>query len=223
MRNRLMGLAAAATLVALSGAACLDEGEVLTGPAGAEEEAQETQMQCEAILGKAFASADERQWFIDNCSRWEAPQPQAAPAQQPPQAPVSREPEECAQIRGRQYESQQQRAWFLQNCTGARAGGAIQPSQGSDRTNCDEIRGTQYRSAAERNWYLTHCMYSPGPDRSNCDEIRGTQYRSNAEREWFLGNCLTVGQSIQQGGGNAGINIIRRGREDDDDRGRDDD
>jgi hypothetical protein len=61
-------------------------------------------------------------------------------------------------------------------------------------------------------------MYSPGPDRSNCDEIRGTQYRSNAEREWYLGNCLTVGQSIQQAGPNIGINIIRRGREDDDDR-----
>jgi hypothetical protein len=126
---------------------------------------------CGEILGTAFRSDNERQWFMDNCSKWPlvkvADEP--APGQTgAPSAPA--EPPECAQIRGKPYESSQQRQWYLQNCNqnaAPRTGGAATPnpqpqgqtqtSGGPDRTDCNAIRGTAYRSPTERTWYIQNC------------------------------------------------------------------
>jgi hypothetical protein len=163
---------------------------------------------CGEILGTAFRSENERQWFMDNCSKWplvKVPDETAPPAQAA-QAPA--EPADCAQIRGKPYESAQQRTWYLQNCN------QNQPAQqtasspqntaqtqvqqttgGPDRTDCNAIRGTSYRSANERAWYQQNCggstapAVTTGPDRTDCNAIRGTAYRSPAERDWFNANC----------------------------------
>jgi hypothetical protein len=174
---------------------------------------------CSEILGTAFRSDNERQWFMDNCSKWPLVKvaDEGAPAPGQTQAPA--EPPECAQIRGKPYESNQQRNWYLQNCnqgsSAPRAGTTPTPSSqqnqqqtqttgGPDRTDCNAIRGTAYRSAGERTWYIQNCSGSTqqqstqtqtqpqttgGPDRTDCNAIRGTAYRSPAEQLWYNANC----------------------------------
>ncbi|MGE0057384.1 MAG: hypothetical protein AB7T32_05330 [Dehalococcoidia bacterium] len=160
---------------------------------------------CGEILGTAFRSDNERQWFMDNCSKWPLVKVPDEPA--PGSSPVVNEPAECAQIRGKPYESNQQRAWYLQNCnqnqpgqpTSNNAQTQSQPQTNTttgdpDRTDCNAIRGTPYRSNNERAWFQQNCGNSPapvttGPDRTDCNQIRGTAYRSPAERDWFNANC----------------------------------
>jgi hypothetical protein len=213
----LLGL----VVVVATSLACLGEGPVLT--AGDDKDKPKEERKCDDVLGTAFISADERQWFLDNCSTW--PVNDSIP--QTPAQPARQEAPECGAMRGKPYESSEQRAWFLQNCTDAGTRSA-QPSSGPDRTNCNEIRGTQYRSTAERNWYLTNCGFTGGPDRTNCDDIRGTPYRSAAERAWYLTNCVTRTNQVPQhqntledddddGPGNGNGNRRGRGNNDDDD------
>jgi hypothetical protein len=203
-------IVAVGVMIVLTSLACFDEGEVLTVPSSAGEEAAQKGRKCDEALGKAFASADERQWFLDNCSSWTT----ANIPQSPPQAPVRQEPAECAQMRGRPYTSEQQRAWFLQNCLGNSASASALQVQGGDRQDCNQIRGTPYRSEAERAWYYSNCLVSSGPDRTDCNQIRGTQYRSDTERQWYLSNCLSVSPAVQSGNnGNGNSNGNRsRGR-----------
>jgi hypothetical protein len=165
---------------------------------------------CGEILGTAFRSDNERQWFMDNCSKWplvKVPDEASAPA-----AATVNEPPECAQIRGKPYESTQQRTWYLQNCNQNQPGGQqpatnsqaqsqqlsqTQTTSGPDRTDCNAIRGTAYRSNNERTWYQQHCgtsvqsapLVTTGPDRTDCNAIRGTAYRSPAEQSWYNANC----------------------------------
>src|SRR5215213_7861982 len=72
---------------------------------------------CQEILGTAFRSDNEREWFMTNCSKWPlvkvADEPAAGSV---PAANAPKEPPECAAIRGKPYESNQQRTWYLQNC-----------------------------------------------------------------------------------------------------------
>jgi hypothetical protein len=170
---------------------------------------------CQEILGTAFRSDNERNWFIENCSKWPLVKvADEGPGAPPP--PASTEPPECAAIRGKPYESSQQRTWYLQNCNqgsrppanqqAAANNQGNQPAQSQpqgDRTDCNAIRGTPYRSSNERNWYQQNCggtASSPaqagqqpqpagGPDRADCNAIRGTAYRSDAERDWYNANC----------------------------------
>lgn len=166
---------------------------------------------CAEILGTAYRSDNERQWFMENCSKWPLVNvPDEPSVAAPPPAAAPNEPAECAQIRGKPYESGQQRAWYLQNCNqGSAPPSAQAPIQGSqpqsqasnqpgsgDRTDCNAIRGTSYRSASERAWYQQNCLNSTplvtsGPDRTDCAAIRGTTYRSENERNWFISNCRT--------------------------------
>ena len=168
---------------------------------------------CDEISGTAFRGAEEREWYMQNCSRWPLLD---LPVAQPGSARGNQLPPECAAQRGRPYQSNEQRQWYLQNCLGnpAQAAPPSQPTPGPpnqppqnqqpqqasaaagpDRTNCNEIRGTPYRSAAERSWYAANCSGTQaqpvvaGPDRTNCDEIRGTPYRSAGERSWYAANC----------------------------------
>ena len=134
---------------------------------------------CGEILGTAFRSDNERQWFMDNCSKWPlvkvADEP--APGQAQPQAAAPQEPSECAQIRGKPYESSQQRQWFLQNCNQGTA-----PPPGAAATPIPDTRQQQTIS---------------GPDRTDCNAIRGTPYRSAAERAWYIQNCGTTNAQPQ--------------------------
>ena len=133
---------------------------------------------CGEVLGSAFRSQGERDWFVANCSAWEQatlgaiePAPPAAPvaptgapaqppaAQAQPPAPPAGENPRCAQMRGQPYANAADRAWFLANCTGTAAQPSFDP--GPDRFSCDEIRGTRYRSGNERNWYLQNCRFGP--------------------------------------------------------------
>jgi hypothetical protein len=183
--NRRLLLVPFLLLTAWLSLACITEGAVLTPPTPAPEDDASVQAECSDILGRAFVSAEQRQWFIENCSRWPQLDVPQTPARQFEDTP------ECAAIRGRPYESQQQRQWFLNNCLGN--GQQNNQATTGDRSNCDEIRGTPYRSDTERTWYLGNCLgqqWLGGPDRNNCDEIRGTPYRSPAERQFFLANCL---------------------------------
>jgi hypothetical protein len=89
---------------------------------------------CGEILGTAFRSSAERDWFTENCSAWArdtlGPVVTAASANGGQPAPTTTPTSEdvrCAQMRGKPYENADARAWFLANCTpsGARtnAGG----------------------------------------------------------------------------------------------------
>jgi hypothetical protein len=133
--------------------ACLDEGPVLQ-PSEAESSDEALAEECDNVLGKAFISPEQRQWFIENCSTW--PQrdvPEAAGVEE-----MQDDTPECAEMRGKPYESPEQRTWFLTNCV--RGSSAVQQPavSGPDRTTCEEIRGTAYRSPAERQWYLANCL-----------------------------------------------------------------
>ena len=167
---------AAVSAMSLFGLACLGEGPVLQpSEANGDEEIAE---QCDNVLGKAFASPEQRQWFIDNCSSWplrDVPEAAAAVEALPNDSP------ECAQMRGKPYESQEQRTWFLANCVHGPAG-VQQTISGSDRTNCAEIQGTRYRSAAERQWFLANCLtqvVQQDDDDDDDDDDRGRGRNGN--------------------------------------------
>jgi hypothetical protein len=89
---------------------------------------------CGEILGTAFRSSAERDWFTEHGSAWArdtlGPVVTAASANGGQPAPTTTPTSEdvrCAQMRGKPYENADARAWFLANCTplGARtnAGG----------------------------------------------------------------------------------------------------
>jgi hypothetical protein len=115
---------------------------------------------CDEIYGTAFRNTEERDWYIQNCSKWPlVAVPQLAPAPPANTQPGGSDRQNCNEIRGTAYRSAAERAWYIANCannnpSSANAGAA---SSGPDRTNCSEIRGTSYRSPAERDWYLKNC------------------------------------------------------------------
>ena len=100
---------------------------------------------CNAIMGTAFRSGDERAWFEQNCSRWpaavavaapSAPVAPVAPVAPPPNprpqsaAPAPGDTPECAALRGRPYPSEAVRLWFLANCMGQSGAAAPPPDPG---------------------------------------------------------------------------------------------
>ncbi len=116
---------------------------------------------CNAILGTAYRSDTERQWFSDNCSSWSAsvgdvPDP-GAPVPQVQASGPGPEGRDCGQVRGTPYRSDAERAWYVANCP-AQTAVALPASAGPDRTDCNQIRGTAYRSDAERAWYAANCL-----------------------------------------------------------------
>jgi len=179
-------------LTASLGIACLDESPVLK-PSEAESDEARIQ-ECREILGKAFASPEQRQWFIDNCSSW--PQrdvPETVASDAP--SPVPNDTPECAAMRGKPYESAEQRQWFLANCikNGDAQVRESQPSQPvqpassgeGDRTNCQEIGGTQYRSATERQWFQANCLANVNVQDDDDDDGNGNE---NGNRNRGNGN-----------------------------------
>jgi hypothetical protein len=193
-------------LLGFAATACGASGYVAPKPDKASVGGGEQRNDCGAIYSTAFRSAQERQWFEENCSKWPATRfgdivvaRPAGPAQ----------PAQCDAMRGKPYESNEQRRWYLENCSGAPPAGApaavanANPSgappgpPGPDRTDCNAIRGTDYRSGAEQAWYLRNCQQpvaseppqARAPDRFDCNAIRGTPYNSDGERAWYQQNC----------------------------------
>jgi hypothetical protein len=176
-RLKLAPFLALALGVALLGGGCLPEGDVIR-PSAAADDDSETERACGQLLGKAFDSAEERQWFDENCSQW----PTVKVPQSPAQAPAQRqETADCARLRGRPYESDDQRNWYLANCGGVPGFGSF--AEARTQSSQGQQQGQQPGG---------------GPDRSNCDEIRGTSYRSNNERAWFLTNCQQTNANTPQ-------------------------
>jgi hypothetical protein len=139
---------------------------------------------CNAMMGTAFRSPEERQWFEQNCSRWPAVAlaqvPAAAPAPAPGQQPVNvrtiqGDSPECAAMRGKPYDNEQARTWFLQNCIRPEApppppapgapNGAPQalpataptPLVNANAAVCDTLRRMPNPSDEQRRWYFTYC------------------------------------------------------------------
>ncbi len=121
---------------------------------------------CNEILGTAFRSAEERQWFQQNCSKWPptnfGDMAIARTSQQDSPA--------CAAMRGRPYNTDAERQWFLTNCPGtgtgqpaAAAGAPDAGNSGPDRNDCNAIAGTPYRSATEQVWYYRYCTGQSAP------------------------------------------------------------
>jgi hypothetical protein len=132
---------------------------------------------CNAMMGTAFRSTEERQWFEQNCSRWPAVAvaqiPAAAPRPQPG-APnvIQGDKPECAAMRGKPYANEQDRTWFLQNCirpeapapAGAPAGApqpvaatAPTPLVNANAAVCDTLRRMPNPTDEQRRWYFTYC------------------------------------------------------------------
>jgi hypothetical protein len=215
------GLVALALGAIFSLACAVELGDASTAlPVDEEAETPANRTDCAEILGTAFRSQEERQWYEENCNQWPPVSVPQTPAQTAQRA--APEPPECAGIRGRPYQSDEQRRWYLSNCQGQQQGGSQAPpppGQG-DRSNCDEIRGTPYRSNGERDWFRQNCPSTPsggtGPDRTDCNQIRGTSYRSAAERDWFLKNCPAGNQGASNNQGET-RRVIIIGRDDEDD------
>jgi hypothetical protein len=146
-----------------------------------------TRQDCNTILGTAFHSQEEREWFEQNCSKWPAvalaqvpaaappPPGQPAPGQPAPAGgtTIQGETPECAAMRGRPYSSEQQRTWFLQNCirpevpaapvpnppAAAVRPGVVQPTPvvNANAAVCDTLRRSPYVTDEQRRWYFTYC------------------------------------------------------------------
>src|SRR5262245_11008517 len=137
---------ALALLVLLTPVLTACAAQLSAGP-GSDRSQPSDRTDCGAIMGTAFQSESERQWFLDNCSKWPlldiADPPDAGSAQQQPQIDPA-----CAAMRGKPYANDDDRRWYLQNCQGQP--GLTQPNQPSptpsaqdanDRRDCNAIRG----------------------------------------------------------------------------------
>jgi len=144
-----------------------------------------TRQDCNAIMGTAFRSTEEREWFEQTCSRWPAVALAQVPAAAPPAAPAaSQRPSapnqiqgdtpECAAKRGKPYANEQDRTWFLQNCIRPEAppppapsvpNGAPQalpataptPLVNANAAVCDTLRRAPNPTDEQRRWYFTYC------------------------------------------------------------------
>jgi hypothetical protein len=163
----------------------------------------EVRQDCAAVYGTAFRSAEERQWFEQNCSKWPPTRFGEMVINRGSGAPL---PAQCDAMRGKPYESNEQRRWYLENCNGAPTAAVPSPGSsagGTNRANCDAIRGSAYRSDAEQTWFLGNCLGDQSQparpqaprDRFDCDAIRGTFYNSDGERAWYFQNCNRQGES----------------------------
>jgi hypothetical protein len=89
-------------------------------PSRAARHQEEDRLDCQAILGDAFRSSSERDWFAANCSAWPAQDfgPVALLTLPPQEAglPPMADRATCAEINGTQYRSDAERAWYLGNC-----------------------------------------------------------------------------------------------------------
>jgi hypothetical protein len=131
---------------------------------------------CNAILGTAFHSLEERGWFEQNCSRWPAavlaivpPAPQGGqPAALGVQQIVANDSPDCAAVRGKPYSSEAQRQWFLTNCLRPDPPSAPTPAtrpvpsptvapRATNGPLCEALRRSPNPSDAERRWYFTNC------------------------------------------------------------------
>jgi hypothetical protein len=213
-------LSVAMCLLALFTSACVIAGQAETNvPVLSETPELVNRTNCGEYYGTAFRNNEERDWYLQNCSKWPLTGvPQARPGAQTPGVTL---PAECLAMRGKPYESNQARDWYLQNCqvtaVPSPAGGTPSPSSGPDRQNCNEIRGTAYRSNSERAWYSANCLNVPAPtstsatggpaaggpaaggpapaatpaERRNCEAIRRGGYRTPAELQWYVQSCLS--------------------------------
>jgi hypothetical protein len=156
---------------------------------------------CGEILGSAFRSDSERQWFTQNCSAWaettlgpvEVPVESASPAREArADAPPGDSRPDQANGRGN---VEQQPADAQQQ----------PPANNSDR--CNQMRGRPYDNPADREWYLQNCLNLsavaqtvPGQP-PQCAEMRGRPYESEAQRQWYLQNCTGPNAASQPAGG----------------------
>ena len=203
-------------LLTLLTSACVIAGQAETNvPVLSETPELVNRTNCGEYYGTAFRNNEERDWYLQNCSKWPLTGvPQSRPGAQASGATL---PAECLAMRGKPYESNQARDWYLQNCqvtaVPGTASGTPSPSGGPDRQNCNEIRGTAYRSNTERAWYSANCLNIPAPtntpaasgpapggpapaaatptERRNCEAIRRGGYRTPAEVQWYVQNCLS--------------------------------
>lgn len=133
--------------------------------------APQARADCGEIMGTAFRSDAEREWFSKECSAWTdrtlgavtpTPKPEASAT-----PPANRNDdthrlvrERCDRMRGQLYDSREQRVWYQQNCEALGGGDAAATDQATpvaNRADCTRIRGTEYRSNQERDWYRANC------------------------------------------------------------------
>jgi hypothetical protein len=119
-----------------------------------EDEDGKNREDCSDIRGTSYRSADERDWYRENCQGGRNNNDD-----DDDDDGDEENREDCNDIRGTAYRSSEERGWYRENCR-ADAGGP-------DREDCDDIRGTNYRSADEREWYRENCM---GEDQEEDDE-----------------------------------------------------
>jgi hypothetical protein len=191
-------IALALPVMLLATAACVEVPELEHGaPTPTPDHSDRTD--CGQILGSAFRSDAEQQWFTENCSDWAAttvgrlpdPTPIAQAAGQGGADPAGQGGAQVAQDGQQNPNSQPQ-------------------TQASDETRkrCDAQRGRPYASDADRDWYLKNCLNLPAttlsPDVRDCNQIRGQNYASEEQRQWFLANCQ--GQGPANAGAATGSN-----------------
>ena len=147
-------------------------------------------MDCGAILGSAFRSATERDWYNGNCSHWPLTNYGASGAT----GPAVQLPPGCAEQQGKPYTSEENRRWFLNTCAGpvAEAQKQAQPAgqpvpPGQPPATVDPAQASVQPAAEAPAAPAT--APAPMPDRHDCNSIRGGAYNSETERQWYLANC----------------------------------
>jgi len=166
---------------------------------------------CGAILGTAFRSPEERDWYNGNCSHWPLTKFGDTAA---PLGPVAAG---CAAMAGKPYSSPDARGWFLQNCSGPNAQaaqanpntpppppGAVPaavnvpgaPAPNTPLPPPGAVPVDANVPPAEAQPPVQPVVAAPpapvllpAPDRHDCNAIRGTAYNSQSERNWYLTNC----------------------------------
>ena len=76
--------------------------------------------ECAAMRGRPYANEQERNWFLQNCIRQEAPRPAAPvasqPAAAPPAAPANPNAAVCETLRRTPNPTDAQRRWYFTYC-----------------------------------------------------------------------------------------------------------
>lgn len=82
-------------------------------------------VECGQQRGRAYSSAEQRQWFLANCLGNTPANPQPAPANPPPPQPSAStqggpDRTDCRAIIGTPYRSNAERDWYRANCSNPR-------------------------------------------------------------------------------------------------------
>jgi hypothetical protein len=156
---------------------------------------------CGAILGTAFHSETERQWFAENCSEWtkatlgEVEAARATPTAPPPTAtpPPTASPEPTPTLPPPPPGAQ-----------GPAGLGGLQPPPPADnRERCAQQAGRPNLTPEDQAWFVEHCLTANGqpgtPGESpQCAALRGRPYESDSQRAWYLANCRASSTGAQQ-------------------------